>query len=164
MSSLKAIRQLAQPAVGIAVVAIVSVGVVACGSSGASQEELNQAKQEGATHTRETARIKQIQREIRAIRRHGGSNPNAVPAGAGSSGITSSMTGTTSCGGELSVGPNTTCPFAANVRAAYEEELGTGSGVVYAYSPVTEKLYEMLCTAGTPHVCTGGNDASVYFP
>lgn len=148
---------------GIAVVVILSLGVVACGSSGASQEELNQAKQEGAAHARETARIKQIQHEIRAIRRHGGSNPNAVPAGAGSSGITSSTTGTTSCGGELSVGPNTTCPFAANVRTAYEEELGAGSGVVYAYSPVTEKLYEMLCTAGTPHVCTGGNDASVYF-
>lgn len=164
MSSLKAIRRTIQPALGIAVIAIVSLGVVACGSSGASQEELNQAKREGATHAQETERIKQIQREIRAIRRHGGGNPNAVPAGAGSSGITSTTTGTTSCGGELSVGPNTTCPFAANVQAAYEEEVGTGSGVVYAYSPATGKLYEMLCTAGTPHVCTGGNDASVYFP
>lgn len=164
MSSLKTIRLPVQPALGIAAIAIVSLGVVACGSSGTSQEELNQAKREGASHARETARIKQIQREIRAIRRHGGGNPNAIPAGAGSSGTASTATGTTSCGGELSVGPNTTCPFAANVRAAYEEEVGTGSGAVYAYSPVTKKLYEMLCTAGTPHVCTGGNDASVFFP
>lgn len=164
MSSFKAIRRFVQPAIGVAVMAIVSMSMVACGSSGASQEELNQAKQEGSEHAQETARIKQIQHEIRAIRRHGGDNSNAVPASTGSSRIATSTTGTTSCGGELSVGPNTTCSFAANVQAAYEEEVGTGSGVVYAYSPVTGKRYEMLCTAGTPHVCTGGNDASVYFP
>jgi hypothetical protein len=148
----------------MAAIAVISFGVVACGSSGASQEELNQAKQEGAAHAQETARIKQIQREIRAIRRHGGGNPNVVPAGTAPSSATSNTTGTTSCGGELSVGPSTTCPFAENVRAAYEEELGAGSGIVYAYSPATNKLYEMQCTAGTPHVCTGGNSASVYFP
>jgi hypothetical protein len=164
VSSLKPICRFVQPALGVTAIAVISFSVVACGSSGASQEELNQAKQEGAAHAQETARIKQIQREIRAIRRHGGGNPNVVPAGTAPSSATGGTTGTTSCGGELSVGPSTTCPFAENVRAAYEEELGTGSGIVYAYSPVTKKLYEMLCTAGTPHVCTGGNDASVYFP
>lgn len=166
MSSLKAIGQCVRPALAIAAVAIISLSAVACGSSGASQEELNQAKQEGGEQVQETARVKQIQREIRALRRHGGGsgNVNVVPAGSVPSGSTSSTTGTTSCGGELSVGPATTCPFAENVRAAYEKELGSGSGIVYAYSPVTEKLYEMQCTAGTPHVCAGGNNASVYFP
>jgi hypothetical protein len=145
--------------------AVAVLGLVACGDSGASQEELNQAKREGAAHAREAARIKQIQRELRALRRQNGgrSGGNVVQAPA-SGGSTESTTGTTSCGGELSVGPATTCPFAVNVRAAYEEEVGVGSGIVYAYSPVTEKLYEMQCTAGAPHVCTGGNDASVYFP
>jgi hypothetical protein len=69
-----------------------------------------------------------------------------------------------SCGGDLYVGPNTTCGFAANVRSDYFGQIGSGSGTVSAYSPTTERVYEMFCTAGTPHVCTGGNDASVYFP
>lgn len=165
MFSTKNLRLSAQAAFAVLAMAIAVLGFAACGSSGASQEELNQAKQEGAAHARETARIKQIQREIRSLRRHGGTNNgNVVPAGPSSGGTTNSTTGTTSCGGELSVGSATTCPFAENVRTAYAEELGSGSGIVYAYSPVTEKLYEMQCTAGTPHVCTGGNNASVYFP
>jgi hypothetical protein len=164
VSSPKADRQLVRFALGVAAAAAVSLGFVACGSSGASQEELSQAKREGAAHARETTRIKQIQRELQKLRRgNGAGNVAVVPAGSAPSGSTST-TGTTSCGGELSVGPATTCPFAENVRAAYEEELGSGSGIAYAYSPVTEKLYEMQCTAGAPHVCTGGNNASVYFP
>lgn len=156
-------RRSALLALGTLTAFALSLALIACGGSGASQEELNQAKSEGAAHARETARIKQIQREIRALRQGRGSNVNVVPAGSSTSGSTGT-TGSTSCGGELSVGTATTCPFAENVRAAYEEEIGSGSGVVYAYSPVTEKLYEMDCTAGTPHVCTGGNNASVYFP
>ena len=69
--------------------------------------------------------------------------------------------GGTSCGNELSVGPNTTCAFAENVRAAYESQ---GPGTVSAYSPVTHRTYSMTCTSGSAVVCTGGNDASVYFP
>lgn len=159
----RAFRRLARLALGISATFAVSLGVAACGSSGASQEELNQAKREGAAQARETARIKQIQHELRKLR-HGNraGNVAVVPSGGASGG--SATTGSTSCGGELSVGPATTCPFAENVRAAYEEELGSGSGIVYAYSPVTEKLYEMQCTAGAPHVCTGGDNASVYFP
>ncbi len=135
-------------------------GITACGDSGASEEELNQAKREGAAHAREQARIKQIQREIRRLRRGNGTTPSS-PSG---SGTTASSEGSSGCGGELSVGPNTTCPFAVNVERAYFEEIGSGSGTVVAYSPVTGKTYSMYCTAGTPHVCTGGNDASVYFP
>ena len=148
----------------VGVAFIVALGAVGCGDSGPNQEELNQAKREGAAHARETARIKQIQHELRALRQHrSDGSANAVPAGPSPS-TPSATTGTTSCGGELSVGPATTCPFAENVRTAYQEEVGSGSGIVYAYSPVTEQLYEMQCTAGTPHVCTGGNNASVYFP
>lgn len=65
-----------------------------------------------------------------------------------------------SCGGELSVGANTTCPFAEQVRAAYARN---GPGTVEVYSPVTQKTYFMTC-GGNPVVCTGGNNASVYFP
>jgi hypothetical protein len=67
----------------------------------------------------------------------------------------------TNCGGELAVGPNTTCPFAENVRAAYEN---SGPGIVTAYSPATNRSYAMTCSNGPSVVCAGGNDASVYFP
>ncbi|MEA2272047.1 MAG: hypothetical protein QOI98_755, partial [Solirubrobacteraceae bacterium] len=68
---------------------------------------------------------------------------------------------TGNCGGDLSVGPNTSCGFAENVRAAYRQ---SGSSVVSAFSPATGKTYTMYCTTSSPHVCTGGNDAAVYFP
>jgi Glucodextranase, domain B len=67
----------------------------------------------------------------------------------------------TACGGQLTVGPDTTCAFAQDVRAKYGEN---GPGTYEVYSPVTEKTYEMTCSHGTPVVCTGGNNASVYFP
>jgi hypothetical protein len=72
-----------------------------------------------------------------------------------------SLSGSMNCGDGLSVGPNTTCPFAVNVRAAYWQQ---GSGTVMAYSPVTHRTYAMSCSRGALVVCTGGNHASVYFP
>ena len=81
----------------------------------------------------------------------------ATPASAPSS----SYSGQTSCGGDLSVGANTTCAFAENVRSAYDS---SGPGTVMAYSPVTNKTYAMTCSSGSSVVCTGGNHASVYFP
>jgi hypothetical protein len=68
---------------------------------------------------------------------------------------------TGTCGGGLSVGPSTSCGFAANVRSAYEN---SGSGVVSAFSSATGRSYTMYCTDTSPHVCTGGNNAAVYFP
>jgi tRNA A-37 threonylcarbamoyl transferase component Bud32 len=70
--------------------------------------------------------------------------------------------GRSSCGGDLSVGPNTTCGFAANVETAYDQSSG-GDTYVSATSPATGLTYSMHCTGGSPHVCTGGNNASVYF-
>jgi TIR domain len=68
----------------------------------------------------------------------------------------------TSCGGDLSVGPNTSCPFAQNVERAYAKSSG-GNTDVSAYSPATGATYTMHCSGSSPHVCTGGNNASVYF-
>jgi hypothetical protein len=67
------------------------------------------------------------------------------------------------CGSGLSVGPATTCPFAENVRQAYEQSGASGAAEVSAYSPSTGLTYTMHCTGGPTHVCTGGNSASVYF-
>ncbi len=68
-----------------------------------------------------------------------------------------------SCGGGISVNSVTTCPFAQNVEQGYYEQVGSGSGSVEAYSPVTHRSYLMTCS-DAPHECTGGDNAVVYFP
>jgi hypothetical protein len=113
------------------------------------------------------ARIRQLERELRAQKQGSGGEEQAPTSSGGEStppatGATSPTSGTTSCGGSLSVGPNTSCPFAQNVRDAYFSS--GGSSTVTAASPVTEQVYSMNCTAGSPHVCRGGNNASVFFP
>jgi hypothetical protein len=80
----------------------------------------------------------------------------AAPGSEAGSGV-----GETSCGGGLAVGPDTSCAFAANVQQAYDSD---GPGEVSVYSPVTNRTYEMDCVAGSQVICTGGNNASVYFP
>ena len=76
--------------------------------------------------------------------------PNAQPASSGAP-----------CGGGLSVGPSTSCAFAVNVRDAFN---ANGPGTLAVYSPVTGQTYSMTCSASSPHICTGANNASVYFP
>lgn len=70
------------------------------------------------------------------------------------------LSSATNCGSGLTAGARTSCPFAENVRTAFES---SGSGVFDVYSPTTGQTYRMYCTSGSPHVCTGGNGASVYF-
>lgn len=70
------------------------------------------------------------------------------------------LAGPTNCGGGVTAGARTSCPFAENVRAQFER---SGSGILDVYSPTTGRTYRMYCTSGSPHVCTGGNGASVYF-
>jgi hypothetical protein len=137
-----------------------ALALTSCGSSGASQDEIDQARTEGAKEAQQQAKIEQIEHQLKSLKHGHGAPPNRsntpgspTPAGGG-----------TSCGGSLSVGPNTTCAFAENVEYEYLAEIGSGTGTVTVYSPVTEKLYSMYCTAGEPHECTGGNGASVYFP
>jgi hypothetical protein len=67
----------------------------------------------------------------------------------------------TSCGGNVSAGPNTTCPFALNVAYEYLNQ-GGGTRNIDVLSPVTGKYYTMSCVSGVPSVCRGGNNAVVY--
>jgi hypothetical protein len=67
------------------------------------------------------------------------------------------------CGGSGLAVANQTCRFAANVKADYYSKIGSGSGSVFSYSPIDGQSYMMHCTADSPHVCTGGNNATVYF-
>jgi hypothetical protein len=143
---------------------ILGLVITGCGDSGASQEELDAARKEGAAKAHQEEKIQQIEKELKALRRKGGKpsapGPDTSPAPEGTSSVSTSG----NCGGSLSANENTTCGFAENVESAYYSEIGSGSGTVSAYSPTTEQYYSMYCTAGSPHECTGGNDAAVYFP
>jgi hypothetical protein len=140
------------------VLAVLAATLASCGSSDASQEELDRARNEGVAKARQQAKIEDIEKQLKSLKN--GNAPNR-PNNSGSSPSTS---GGASCGGGLSVGESTTCAFTENVQNDYYAEIGSGSGTVVSYSPVTGKIYSMYCTAGTPHECTGGNNASVYFP
>jgi type II secretory pathway pseudopilin PulG len=140
------------------VLAAIAVALSSCGSSGASQDELSEARTEGAKEAQQQAKIEKIEGQLKSLK-HGHGAPNQANTSGSSTPASSG-----NCSGSLSVGPNTTCAFAENVEYEYFAEIGSGSGTVTAYSPVTEKLYSMYCTAGEPHECSGGNNATVYFP
>ena len=142
-----------------------------CGESEADQrlrqaEEVQRATQEAAREARLEERERQqrrdqarLEREIERLKRDRGSA--GAPTGSGGA-PPPPPSASASCGGGLSVGPNTSCSFARNVRSAYFES--GGSSRVTVYSPTTGRNYVMSCSGGSPHVCTGGNNASVYFP
>jgi hypothetical protein len=72
-------------------------------------------------------------------------------------------TGGTDEASAIWAGPDTSCPFAENVAAAYSG--GGGPDVEDVYSPVTGQSYVMTYTvegAGTV-IATGGNNAFVQF-
>jgi hypothetical protein len=72
-----------------------------------------------------------------------------------------SPSGGRDCGGGLHTGPNTSCPFAQNVRDAYDAAPGTTASV-RVFSPVTRQTYTMSCAAaGSGVTCSGANNASV---
>jgi hypothetical protein len=90
--------------------------------------------------------------------------PASTQPSATNAGAANVLQGTTSCGGDLSVGPGTSCSFAQNVEQAYDVTSG-GPQTVTAFSPATGITYTINCTGGTPHVCSGGTtrNASLYF-
>jgi hypothetical protein len=74
------------------------------------------------------------------------------------------LSGSTSCGGGLTAGPNTSCPFAENVEVAWDDAPGDVATVT-AYSPVTNQTYTMSCApAGDGITCSGADNASLSFP
>ncbi len=86
---------------------------------------------------------------------NGGATPGTAYAAPGSQ-----SGGQSPCGNGLSVGPGTSCAFAGNVRSSYQ-----GPGTFSVSSPVTGQSYSMTCNENSGQVvCTGGNNASVYFP
>lgn len=69
----------------------------------------------------------------------------------------------TQCSPGVAVGSSrTSCAFAQAVRNAYFSEGGGDTVVIYPYSPVTGRTYEMTCTGRNVITCTGGDNAVVY--
>lgn len=148
----------------VGLVVVSAMALSACGG-GASDSEIAAAEKRGREYKAEKEKERKLEREIHELKkerqqekRQEESGP--PPAEQAPSAPTSERT---SCGGSLSVGPDTTCGFAENVRAEYENEIGEGSGTVFAYSEANEEIYEMFCTAA-PHECTGAINATVFFP
>jgi hypothetical protein len=160
----------ARSLLGLAIVFAVAGGAVAgCGSdSGSSQlakqEELRQARADASRQARQDERLKELQRQVDAAKKSGSSTSSSSGSNAAGSPAPSGATsGPVSCGGTLSVGSHTSCAFAQNVRDAYDRS-GGGDTTVEASSPATGQTYSMRCSGGSPHVCIGGNSASVYWP
>jgi hypothetical protein len=73
------------------------------------------------------------------------------------------MNGDKDCGDGVFAGPNTSCPFAQNVREQYFSVPGD-SVEIDVYSPVTQQTYTMSCVrTGDRVTCRGGNNAVVTF-
>jgi hypothetical protein len=69
----------------------------------------------------------------------------------------------TDCGNGVFAGPNTSCPFAQNVRRAWHDAGGTRD-TLRVSSPVTNQTYTMTCDSfGETVTCSGGNNASLTF-
>jgi hypothetical protein len=73
----------------------------------------------------------------------------------------------TACGDRVWAGPDTSCPFAQNVRDQY---VNSGyhegeSAMIDVYSPVTQEAYPMNCVRSgiSAITCRGGNNAVVSF-
>jgi len=161
---------------GYRLVVVLAIGVAVllsgCGNK-TSQSDLEKAKAAGASEqaAKQSALAQQQEQEkLAAEVQKLKEQLDAKTAAATPSTVTKVVPGQpaqpaqpagTSCGGNVSAGPNTTCSFALNVAAEYLTQ-GGGTRTVDVYSPVTNRYYSMSCVAGVPTVCRGGNNASVY--
>ncbi|MBA3864978.1 MAG: hypothetical protein H0X42_01310 [Solirubrobacterales bacterium] len=155
--------------IGVMVMVLAALGAGAClsgcgGGGGASQEEIAKAQHRGALHRAEQERLRKLERELKEDHRTAKTKAVVVVPNTESATETSPGPSGTDCGNNLVAGPETSCGFAENVRTAYEDEIGVGSGSLQAYSPANETVYNMFCTAGSPHECSGAITATVYFP
>ena len=153
------------------VVLAIGLSLLLSGCARTSQSELDKAKAAGASEeaARQSASAQQdaqakLAAEIQKLKaeldaKTGTVTPSTVTASVPVP-VPVAPQGT-SCGSNVSAGPNTTCPFALNVAAEYLTE-GGGTISIVVYSPVTGLDYTMSCVAGVPSICRGGNNAVVY--
>lgn len=160
-----ALRGLGWTCLGGVAVVLASGSLAACGNDDAAdelrlQQQLRQERAEG----RREERQRQLEKEIRDLKRNNGKAKAQRKSGDASAGATGSGpagTSETSCGSGISVGANTTCAFAFNVARAYYDTSG-GNVTIQASSPATNMTYTMSCSGAAPTVCRGGNSATVF--
>lgn len=156
-----------------AVLVLLCLGLFAygCGGDdGATQEQLDAAKAEGAKEARQQAKLNQLQGQVNQLQKQAKGNSSKDDSGGNSNqgddndGGSSSGGPVSTCATGVQVGPNTSCSFAMNVAGEYGSN--PGASTIRAYSPVTGEYYSMSCGSwsGGGTVCTGGNGAAVYMP
>ncbi len=136
------------------------------GCGGASDADLQQAKEEGAKEAKQAEKLKEIQQGIAALkkqRRKGNFKQVTTPPAATSTTYTGSGPAKT-CDNGIGASSATSCEFAFNVAGEYGSN--PGATTIGAFSPVTGQDYTMTCSAwsGGGTVCRGGNDAAVFIP
>lgn len=146
---------------------LVATVVLAACDGGASQDELDRAKQEGAQQAREQAQLKELQQQIKNLQRDGndtgtGASTGSIPST--SSGVDNGPGPDKSCEYGVLASTETTCPFALNVASEYQSN--PGASTISAYSDTTGQSYTMTCApwAGGGTVCRGGVGAAVFIP
>lgn len=150
------------------VVLMLSLSLAACGGGGASDEELAEAEKAGIAKERQKQRLDNLEEQLKEglkdlKKGQGGSGQDSTIPNPPT--VTTPAPTESGCGGgTISINSVTSCPFAENVRAAYQAEIGSGSGYVEAFSPAKGIYYDMYCTGGSPHECTGGVGAWLSFP
>jgi Flp pilus assembly protein TadG len=154
---------------------VVVLAIGAClllsGCSRTSQSELEKAKAAGASEQAAKQKQASVEADIQKLKedlakaKAQAATPSAAATSAGQTQAPVVPRAQTaqgaSCGGNISVGPNTSCAFAFNV-ASELYDAGGGSRTLSVYSPTTGRYYTMTCVAGVPTVCRGGNNAIVY--
>lgn len=136
------------------------------GNDGASQEELDRAREEGAKAEKEKATMDDLQRQVKRLQRQQERQPSPDSGGSVSPAPTTAPTTSPAkyCADGIGASSATSCDFAMNVTGEYGSNPGTSS--LEAYSPATGQYYMMSCVgmSGWAAVCTGGNNAAVYIP
>ena len=147
----------------------IGVSLLLSGCATTSQSELDKAKAAGASEeaAKQSASAQQdaqakLAAEVQKLEQQlAGKTASATASTSTQAPVQPVQPQATSCGSNISAGPNTTCPFALNVAAEYLSQ-GGGTISIVVYSPVTGQDYTMNCVAGVPSVCRGGNNAVVY--
>lgn len=154
-----------------------ALGLAACGGGGdttitstaastttstISEQDLQNARREGAQQAHLQAKLHHLRQQVNKASGDSTTTVQATTPPPSPSGT--STVGNADCGGELTTGPHTSCPFAQNVRRTYFAQ-GGGNITITAFSPVTGQSYTMTCVLGDGIVgCTGPQGIAAYFP
>ena len=150
----------------VILLAVLGLCVFAAGCGGASDQDIENAKREGAKEAKQAEKLQEIQKGIAQLkkqRKKGNFKQTTAPPASTASTYTGSGPAKT-CSNGIGASSATSCDFAFNVAGEYGSNPGATS--ISAFSPVTGQDYSMTCSAwsGGGTVCRGGNDAAVFIP